>query len=106
MVRGFYVLGGAMVLCVGLGVIGWLSLHHIDTAPFLTFLLYVAPTVVGMFASSKASKIKQTVENNVMPSLARVEEQTNGALTTRIETAVAAALLKVEQDHNKPDVTP
>ena len=65
---------GVVLICVFIGVYGWLAIRHIDTAQFL----YVFGTIISvntgiLFNIVKTSKIEEKVET--------IQQQTNGTLT-------------------------
>ena len=65
---------GVVLICVFVGVYGWLAIRHIDTAQFL----YVFGTIISvntgiLFNIVKTAKIEQKVET--------IQQQTNGTLT-------------------------
>jgi hypothetical protein len=64
---------GVVLICVFIGVYGWLAIRHIDTAQFL----YVFGTIISvntgiLFNIVKTSKIQEKVE--------AIQESTNGTL--------------------------
>jgi len=74
---------GVFVACVVAFVV--LSVRGEDTGSFVTF---VAPVLAGVFVTSRLNE-RSDAQDAV---LAKISEQTNGVLTKRIQTAVAAAL--------------
>lgn len=69
---------GVILICVFLGVYGWLAIRHVDTTQFL----YVFGTIISvntgiLFNIVKTAKIEQKVES--------IQQQTNGTLTQLME---------------------
>jgi len=78
-------IGVLVVLCVALGVFGWMSIHGIDTRPFLYFFATaVGPTIALLWNNFVTAKVADKVE--------QIEENTNGKLSQRIHDEVAKAL--------------
>jgi len=92
MVKAFIAISTAMVLCVALGVVGWLSIHNVNTTPFLYFFgTAIAPTIGIMWNNFKTAKVADKVDD-VKGEVQTISHQTNGVLTERIKTAVAEAM--------------
>jgi hypothetical protein len=97
MVKGFIAVAIAVVLCVGLAVFGWLSIHNISTTPFLYFFGSVIGPVLGiLWTGYKTTKVGDNVEE-VRQQVETVSHQTNGALTERIQNAVNEALSRHQE---------
>lgn len=69
---------GVVLICVFIGVYGWLAIHKIDTAQFL----YVFGTIISvntgiLFNIVKVAKVEEKID--------KVVNQTNGHMTALIE---------------------
>lgn len=92
MVRGLTVVSCALVMCVALAIVGRLSLHGANTAPFLYFFGTVVGPILGIgYNNVKTKQVKDSVDS-VQETVSTIEHQTNGALTARIRDAVNSAL--------------
>lgn len=92
MVRGFIAIAIAMVLCVCLGVVGWLSIHNVSTTPVLYFFATgVGPTIGLLWNNFKTGKVADNLED-VKGEVQQITHQTNGVLTERIQKAVSSAI--------------
>jgi len=97
MVRGFIAVAIAVVLCVALGVFGWLAIHNVSTTQFLYFFgSVVAPTLGLLWTGYKTTKTADDIKE-VKGQVETVSHQTNGALTERIQTAVNDALRRQQE---------
>jgi hypothetical protein len=76
-----------IIVCLALGVFGWLTIHHVDTNQFFAFFgTAIGPTVGILYNNAMTKKVQNSVST--------IEENTNGKLTSRIETAVENAIAK------------
>lgn len=77
--------GVLVVLCVALGVFGWMSIHGIDTRPFLYFFATAIGPTIGILWNNR-------VTGQVADKVEQIEENTNGLLTKRIQAIVRREL--------------
>lgn len=87
MTKGRTALGIAIVvlLCVALGVYGWMSIHGIDTRQFwYIFVTGVGPIIALLWNNRVTAQVADKVE--------QIEENTNGKLTARIQEVVRTQL--------------
>lgn len=85
---------GVILICVFIGVYGWLAIRHIDTKEFL----YVFGTIISvntgiLFNIVKTAKLEQKVE--------QVVAQTNGHMTALIDKVEP-----VDGSHAAQDASP
>lgn len=88
MLRGLIAVSISMVLCVFIGVFGWLSIHHVDTQQFLYLFTLIAPTLGLLWNNFKTQKVMDKVDT--------IEQQTNGTLHEPLEQIQA----QIEDVHN------
>lgn len=102
MVKGIMAVSIAMVLCFAIGLVGWLSIHNVNSTPVLYFFAgSVAPLIGQMWNNVKTGRAKDAIDD-VKTSIDVVKHQTNGALTERINEAVKDAMNDVLKDALKP----
>lgn len=66
-----------VVLCVALGVYGWLAIHDVDTRQFLYFFgVSVAPSLAALFNLYKTHRVSQKTD--------QVIHQTNGVMNAKL----------------------
>jgi hypothetical protein len=74
-----------VVLCVATGVFGWMSIHGIDTRPFLYFFATsIGPTIALLWNNRVTAQVSDKVD--------QIQENTNGTLTARIQKVVREEL--------------
>jgi len=83
--KGASIIAVVVIVCVALGIIGYLSLHSIDTTPFLTaFGIIGAPTLGILWNNFKTSEIAKKMDD-VNAKVNTIEENTNGKLTAKFD---------------------
>ena|ERR1041384_1450392 len=90
---------GVILICVFLGVYGWLAIRHIDTTQFL----YVFGTIISvntgiLFNIVKTAKLEQKVE--------QVVAQTNGHMTDLIDKVEPQKGSQAAHDADQKEVKP
>lgn len=74
-----------VMVCVALGVYGWMSIHGIDTRQFWYFFATgVGPIVALLWNNKVTAQVADKVE--------KIEENTNGKMDDRIQSIVRAEL--------------
>lgn len=79
---------GVILICVFMGMYGWLSLHHVDTTQFFYVFGSIVSVNVGiLFNVVKTAKLEQKVDT--------VVKNTNGTLSRlvdKVEPAIGSAI--------------
>jgi uncharacterized membrane protein len=102
MVKGIMAVSIAMVLCFALGLVGWLSIHNVNSTPVLYFFAgSVAPLIGQLWNNVKTGRAKDTIDE-VATAVEEVKHNTNGALSERINAAVKDAMNDIMKDGLKP----
>lgn len=86
-----------VIVLAGLGVIGYLSIHKIDSTQFLFgFATIAGPTLAILYNNFKTNEIANKVDD-AAEKINKIEQQTNGNLTAKLE----AIPLKVAEEVKK-----
>jgi hypothetical protein len=94
-----FAIGVLVVLCVAIGVFGWMSIHGIDTRPFLYFFATAVGPTIGILWNNR-------VTGQIADKVDQIEDNTNGAMSLRIRQIVRSELQANLKDSvlDNPDV--
>jgi ABC-type transporter MlaC component len=79
------IVGAFMFIFMSMGVYGWLSVHHIDTAGFYTVFGTMVTTLVGLLYNNKMTSDTRDKVDTVNEKVDTVVKQTNGLLHAALE---------------------
>ena len=100
--KGASIVAVVVIVIVAMGIVGYLSLHKIDTQPFLFgFGIIAAPALGILYNNFKTSEIANKVDN-VATKVDTIEENTNGKLTAQF----AEVHSKIDEITNNGKETP
>lgn len=94
-----FAIGVLVVLCVAIGVFGWMSIHGIDTRPFLYFFATAVGPTIGILWNNR-------VTGQIADKVEQIEDNTNGTMAIRIRQIVRSELQANLKDAvlDNPDV--